>query len=437
MKHLSILMAICIAATNVCFAQYEDNVFAQPKHIVGMRINADGEITKTLESDFSYNEEGKVVGFSFPQFEVSSVYIYDYDYLIQEGVSHPGFGGGGSNPEILEFLVYSYEDGKVKHIKHEWSEMEAQEHWNYTYDEYGRLKQKDYKEGGSFDDYHQHYIYEYENEGMTKVESYWTSWIPEGMKLRKKTVFQYDEGYYVNSVFTQLFDLEGDTTSTSLMSYAYTPSGKEESQVTQTLIEGEWMNASIQRYIYDDYDRVIEQQNGEWCAENDDWNINRKITFTYEPRNEGIVCTVSFYKKNGEEWIWDVFNNQTILFGPQLKIQQRSLRHYVYEMANGSGNINQFDITYAYTPGPVYLDIEEKVGMICSLHPNPTTGQVTIMGQDLKAAVVFNTLGQQVAVASGEGETLHIDIANLPAGVYFVNVTDGEGRKCVKKVVKE
>ena len=83
-------------------------------------------------------------------------------------------------------------------------------------------------------------------------------------------------------------------------------------------------------------------------------------------------------------------------------------------------------------------DVEEiETTAFATLHPNPTTGQVTIMGQDLKAAVVFNTLGQQVATASGEGETLHIDIAKLPAGVYFVNVTDNDGRKCVRKVVKE
>ena len=82
---------------------------------------------------------------------------------------------------------------------------------------------------------------------------------------------------------------------------------------------------------------------------------------------------------------------------------------------------------------------ENIVKDFCSytLYPNPTNGLVTITGKDLKHAEVFNTLGQQVATASGEGETLHIDIANLPAGVYFVNVTDGEGRKCVKKVVKE
>ena len=71
------------------------------------------------------------------------------------------------------------------------------------------------------------------------------------------------------------------------------------------------------------------------------------------------------------------------------------------------------------------------------LYPNPTTGRVTVTCKDLKQAEVFNTLGQRVATATGEGEQLTVDISNLPAGVYFVNVTDGEGRKCVKKVVKE
>ena len=71
------------------------------------------------------------------------------------------------------------------------------------------------------------------------------------------------------------------------------------------------------------------------------------------------------------------------------------------------------------------------------IHPNPTTGLVTITGQDLKQAEVFNILGQRVATAQGEGEQMTVDISTSPAGVYFVNITDGEGRKCVKKVVKE
>lgn len=72
-----------------------------------------------------------------------------------------------------------------------------------------------------------------------------------------------------------------------------------------------------------------------------------------------------------------------------------------------------------------------------TLHPNPTTGLVTITGQDLKTAEVFNTLGQQVATATGEGELFTVDISQLPAGIYFINITNSEGRKCVSKVVKE
>lgn len=80
---------------------------------------------------------------------------------------------------------------------------------------------------------------------------------------------------------------------------------------------------------------------------------------------------------------------------------------------------------------------ENATTAFATLHPNPTTNLVTITGKDLKRAEVFNTLGQRVATAKGEGKRMTVDIGNLPAGVYFVNITDSEGRKCVKKVVKE
>lgn len=80
--------------------------------------------------------------------------------------------------------------------------------------------------------------------------------------------------------------------------------------------------------------------------------------------------------------------------------------------------------------------LEEMLFKI-SLFPNPTTGHVTVTGKDLKAAEVLNILGQRVAKARGRGETLQIDMGELPAGVYFVTVTDEEGRRCVRKVVKE
>ena len=80
---------------------------------------------------------------------------------------------------------------------------------------------------------------------------------------------------------------------------------------------------------------------------------------------------------------------------------------------------------------------ENEANYFASIHPNPTSGLVTITGKDLKQAEVFNALGQCVATAQGEGERLTVDISALPAGIYLVNVTDEDGKKCVRKVVKQ
>lgn len=78
---------------------------------------------------------------------------------------------------------------------------------------------------------------------------------------------------------------------------------------------------------------------------------------------------------------------------------------------------------------------EEKA--LCSIYPNPTSSQVVILGENLQRAEVINMLGQQVLSVQCKGNEMQIDMAALPVGVYFVTVTDEEGRKCVRKVVKE
>lgn len=80
---------------------------------------------------------------------------------------------------------------------------------------------------------------------------------------------------------------------------------------------------------------------------------------------------------------------------------------------------------------------ENETTAFATIYPNPANSIVTVTGKNLKSAEVINTLGQRVATVKGQGETLQIDIANLPTGVYFVRITDEEGRKCVRKVVKE
>ena len=103
---------------------------------------------------------------------------------------------------------------------------------------------------------------------------------------------------------------------------------------------------------------------------------------------------------------------------------------------------------YAYCTIPNYplhwgqtelLSVEETAesGPFATLHPNPTNGLLTIMCESLRQAEVVNMLGQQVLSMKGRGNELQIDMAGLPAGIYFVAITNEEGRKCVQKVVRE
>lgn len=80
---------------------------------------------------------------------------------------------------------------------------------------------------------------------------------------------------------------------------------------------------------------------------------------------------------------------------------------------------------------------ENNSNVFATVHPNPTSKIITITGESLKSAIVANIFGQRVAEANGEGNTLRIDLTALPAGIYFVAITDNEGRKCAQKVVKE
>ena len=85
----------------------------------------------------------------------------------------------------------------------------------------------------------------------------------------------------------------------------------------------------------------------------------------------------------------------------------------------------------------VGLEENKESALGATLHPNPTTSFATITGKNLQQVEVLNMLGQKVLNAQGEGNELRIDLATLPAGVYFVNITNDEGRKFVRKVVKE
>ena len=99
---------------------------------------------------------------------------------------------------------------------------------------------------------------------------------------------------------------------------------------------------------------------------------------------------------------------------------------YVFELEEDTELVAYFSGT-----GVVEKDL------LFSISPNPTTGFVTVTGENLQQAEVFNTLGQQVLSVQGSGNEMQINMSAFPAGIYFVAVTNEEGRRCVQKVVRE
>ena len=429
MKNVIITIIITLIAVSIGHAQYSDGTITQPTHVVARRINSEGEVTKEFISDFHYYDDGKLSRYEIPEYNLTANYTYTDDYLEHERIAH-----NGGHPTFEENNLYTYENGQIKTISHLVDQMGFNSFWVYSYYPDGRLERKDFREEDE-NDFHTHWLYDYENEGKTVVESYCTSWPSQGMLLRKKTTKQYDDNFVLSSTYTENYSESGELTSVTRTDYGYSTSGLLETKTTQTLIEDEWYNSSITSYSYDEIGQITEQLDCTWDAENSEWNPTHKIVFeTSEPEQ---TYTVSFYKKSGGEWVWDVFNRHTILFGSNLKAQQSALGYFVYEDMNGYGNINQFVFTMEMMNEPVYLSAEDHQGLSIDIYPNPCSGLVTITGKNMLQAEVINTLGQQVLSVQGKGNELCIDMATMPSGIYFVTINDEEGRKCVRKLVRE
>ena len=431
MKKSFLTIIIAVMAISAGHAQISDGIIAQPTHIIGKQINAEGEVTRTLEADFTYDEDGRPSSFEIPDYEMYTRYIIINGYLNKESTSH-----NNGHPMLDEDLTYTYEEGKIKTIEHSWSHgYDLTQFWEYSYRHDGRVDRKDYNTDYPFADFLHHFIYEYGNDGKTKTENYWTSLPSQGMKLRQKTVYQYDDEYNLLSRRIEDYSLEGELTDSSIDTYTYTPSGKLDTQVTQILTDGEWVNNHIMHYVYGDNEEVLEQQDGSWSAENGEWDINRKVVF--ELSEDGTTYTVSFYKKDSEEWVWDVFNNQTILFGSALKNQQRTMRFYQDEIYNGMGRINQFEITLIYTNEPVYMGANENSLANCSIYPNPGSDNLKVEATVEDAVIRFYNLQGQLITARPFDFSTEISAEDWPSGIYLWEIWHDNCKEANGKWIKK
>ena len=434
MKKSLLTFILCTVAMGIGYAQFTDGTVLQPTSVTAKRFDESGQLIKIMNSTYTYGEDGKLTGFDLPDHGLYSTYSYNGDLLMQEYTHHEG-----GHPQYYESFEYTYENHKVKTKSHLWGDMNLDEYWVYDYYDNGLLKRIDQKDEFD-DDFHMHWLYEYEDEGRTVTENYWTSWVSQGMKLRKRTVFHYDEAFYLLDKVIENYSVEGELTQKTLTTYTYTASSKEESELTQTLIEGEWVNTEIIRYVYDANDRVMEWQVGEWSEDLGDWNLTKKAT--YELDEEELTYTVSFYKKTGEEWGWDAYyfylaEAQPVFFEPYLKEPEHALRFYGYDDLFDCEYIGQFVFTLAEMNEPTYVGTEEKQELECGIYPNPGNESIKVESPSENAVVRFYDLQGKLMTARMFSFGTSIDTENWPTGIYVWEIIHDNQKAASGKWVKK
>lgn len=88
-----------------------------------------------------------------------------------------------------------------------------------------------------------------------------------------------------------------------------------------------------------------------------------------------------------------------------------------------------------YVNGTVGINEKTKTNNL-TLFPNPTKNTFTVAGVKTANLSVYNQLGSLVKQQAFENETIALNIADLPQGIYMVEVW-ADGRRSLSKLVKE
>jgi len=306
---------------------------AYPDHVITRTYDAAGQVTAEEHSDFNYDPNGVLTNFTS---QSRTSYFTFFEFPSKPSRIHSYLGG---HPAEFETLNFTYEtDHQIKHSDHTRGNdyyYDINNHYDYYYANH-RLFRKD---SSSTDEYEtviwRRNNYAYENGNRTRIDSTYSG----TTILSSVTTNHYNEQQQVLTSQTDNYDNTGAMTSRSLKTYTYTDSNKTDSIVTQVLNDGTWVNSGIAHYIYDFKNRVIEYQTGSWSAEASEWNITKKVL--YEFNDETQIVTISFRKKNNNDWVWDIFSGQSLFNDSQLYEWQRQLE------STYSG-VNQFEISLHY-----------------------------------------------------------------------------------------
>ncbi|HAT69244.1 T9SS-dependent choice-of-anchor J family protein, partial [Croceibacter atlanticus] len=95
---------------------------------------------------------------------------------------------------------------------------------------------------------------------------------------------------------------------------------------------------------------------------------------------------------------------------------------------------NLFIDNFSYDTNPVLSTSENSLSDV-SIYPNPVKDALHITGEHISSITIYTINGKKVFSKRESLET--INVTNLNAGIYFVELKDQDGKRIMKKVIKQ
>ena len=177
-------------------------------------------------------------------------------------------------------------------------------------------------------------------------------------------------------------------------------------------------------------------------------NPNYSFVWAGPNENDTILPCQNCWADPNATWqlFWD--NHQEWMLGFRKVVDEQNyyawMKVRTYKTNVVTAHVEVEEMAYCTIPNyPLRWGQTTCVGVLeidhnsfATIHPNPTTDRFTVEGENLQQAEVYDILGQLICTVKAYGSNMMIDLTSQPVGLYFVNVTDHEGHKCVRKVVK-
>lgn len=428
MKTIPICCLLLFCGLNHTLAQLPFDSIAQPAKIIGKIYNDEGQCVDERTFQFTYNKEGQLtrVQRDFSSFTVS----YENGFVHKVHANH--FVEHGA---LYETKTYTYQNGLL--TQHEYTDSDNTTIYRYTYDDSGNLIKMDLR-----DKYSQnvvsHYFYEYADQGKTKIESYYYGLEIDdediGMKLKRRTTWRYNNRLFLTERMTDIFDTQGNLKNSTRVVKNYFDNDLVESETSQILKDGQWVNTEVVHYVLDEKGRVAERETGSWSETQNKWSYTHKTVYEY---NEAGNCQkVSFFQQKDGQWTQGRFEDSPLWFDATFDLAQEATQKLCVEEYD-TLDFSELEISYTNTKRPFYHTTETYIPLKCEVFPNPGSDIVTVSAS-LENGIIrfYDTQGRMVYEAPFDFRA-NINTGDWTAGIYVWEIWRDSLRKAYGKWVKK